>query len=38
VKRVVVYDRTDWLSESAQGPYFVLDTQEVKTTWHPVGI
>jgi hypothetical protein len=21
-----------------QGPYYILDTQEVKTTWHPVGI
>lgn len=38
VKRVVAYDRTDWLSEDAQSPYFILDTQEVKTTWHPVGV
>lgn len=38
VKRVVAYDREDWLSNDAQSPYFILDTQEVKTTWHPVGI
>ena len=38
VKRVVAYDRTDWRSDEAQGPYFILDTQEVKTTWHPVGV
>jgi hypothetical protein len=19
-----------------EGPYFILDTQEVKTTWHPI--
>jgi acyl-CoA reductase-like NAD-dependent aldehyde dehydrogenase len=38
VKRVVSYDRDDWTSEDAQSPYFILDTQEVKTTWHPVGI
>jgi acyl-CoA reductase-like NAD-dependent aldehyde dehydrogenase len=38
VKRVVSYDRDDWIAESAQSPYFILDTQEVKTTWHPVGI
>jgi acyl-CoA reductase-like NAD-dependent aldehyde dehydrogenase len=38
VKRVVTYDRDDWTSDEAQGPYFILDTQEVKTTWHPVGI
>jgi acyl-CoA reductase-like NAD-dependent aldehyde dehydrogenase len=37
VKRAVVYDRKDWTGEDAQGPYFILDTQEVKTTWHPIG-
>jgi acyl-CoA reductase-like NAD-dependent aldehyde dehydrogenase len=38
VKRAIIYDRSDWLSEEAQSPYFILDTQEVKTTWHPIGI
>jgi acyl-CoA reductase-like NAD-dependent aldehyde dehydrogenase len=38
IKRVVTLNRTDWLSESAQSPYMILDTQEVKTTWHPVGV
>jgi acyl-CoA reductase-like NAD-dependent aldehyde dehydrogenase len=38
VKRVVSYDREDWNSDSAQSPYFILDTHEVKTTWHPVGV
>jgi acyl-CoA reductase-like NAD-dependent aldehyde dehydrogenase len=38
VKRAVVYDRPDWLSDKAQSPYFILDTQEVKTTWHPIGV
>ena len=38
VKRVVSYDREDWMGDDAQSPYFILDTQEVKTTWHPVGI
>jgi acyl-CoA reductase-like NAD-dependent aldehyde dehydrogenase len=37
VKRVVTYDRAVWLDENAQGPYMILDTQEVKTTWHPIG-
>src|SRR5688572_3710614 len=37
VKRVVTYDRDDWAGDDAQSPYFILDTQEVKTTWHPVG-
>ena len=38
VKRVLAYDRADWMTADAQSPYFILDTQEVKTTWHPVGI
>jgi hypothetical protein len=38
VKRPVIYDRKDWLPPDAQGPYFILDTQEVKTTWHPIGV
>jgi len=37
VKRVLTYDREDWTSPDAQSPYFILDTQEIKTTWHPVG-
>jgi acyl-CoA reductase-like NAD-dependent aldehyde dehydrogenase len=37
VKRVISHDRDDWMSDEAQGPYYILDTQEVKTTWHPVG-
>jgi acyl-CoA reductase-like NAD-dependent aldehyde dehydrogenase len=37
VKRAIIYDRDDWISHNAQGPYFILDTQEVKTTWHPIG-
>ena len=38
VKRAIGYDRNDWMTDAAQSPYFILDTQEVKTTWHPVGI
>jgi acyl-CoA reductase-like NAD-dependent aldehyde dehydrogenase len=38
VKRAITYDRDDWMSDEAQSPYFILDTQEVKTTWHPVGV
>lgn len=37
VKRAVIYDR-DWSADDAQSPYFVLDTQETKTTWHPIGV
>jgi acyl-CoA reductase-like NAD-dependent aldehyde dehydrogenase len=38
VKRAISYDRDNWMADDAQSPYFILDTQEVKTTWHPVGI
>lgn len=38
VKRVAIYNETDWLSETAQSPYKIADAQEVKTTWHPIGI
>ncbi len=36
LKRMVYPKVTDWSSEDAQSPYFILDTQEVKTTWHPI--
>jgi acyl-CoA reductase-like NAD-dependent aldehyde dehydrogenase len=36
VKRVVIYDKADWMSEKAQSPYFIMDFQEIKTTWHPI--
>lgn len=36
VKRVVIYDKTDWMTETAQSPYFITDFQEIKTTWHPI--
>ena len=32
VKRVVYRD----LDSAGEGPYAILDTQEVKTTWHPI--
>ena len=37
MKRVVARAGTKWASESAQNPYLIKDTQEVKTTWHPIG-
>ena len=36
VKRAFIYESINWLSEAGQSPYFILDTQEIKTTWHPV--
>ena len=36
VKRVIFYDKTNWLGEAAQSPYHIMDFQEIKTTWHPI--
>lgn len=37
IKRVIPRIDTNWSSDSAQHPYLIQDTQEVKTTWHPIG-
>ena len=37
LKRFIHYKNVDWASEKGQNPYYILDLQEVKTTWHPVG-
>ncbi len=37
LKRVIERTDVDWRSEGAAGPYRIRDTQETKTTWHPVG-
>jgi acyl-CoA reductase-like NAD-dependent aldehyde dehydrogenase len=37
IKRVILRGGLDWNSGAAQGPYCIRDTQETKTTWHPVG-
>jgi len=36
VKRIVIYDKVEWLNDDAQSPYFIMDFQEIKTTWHPI--
>ena len=38
LKRVVKRVRVDWSKDDAQHPYLIRDTQEVKTTWHPIGV
>jgi acyl-CoA reductase-like NAD-dependent aldehyde dehydrogenase len=38
VKRVVFPRRGPWTSEGVESPYLIMDTQEVKTTWHPIGL
>ncbi len=36
IKRVIARNRIDWIGD-AENPYLIRDTQEVKTTWHPIG-
>lgn len=36
VKRVIVHKDVNWMSEKAQSPYFIMDVEEIKTTWHPI--
>ena len=36
LKRVIVYEEKNWFSENEQSPYYIMDTQEIKTTWHPI--
>ena len=38
IKRVIARTNTNWDSDKAQHPYLIRDTQEVKTTWHPIGV
>jgi acyl-CoA reductase-like NAD-dependent aldehyde dehydrogenase len=36
LKRIFFYDKVKWSTGEGQSPYFIMDTQEIKTTWHPV--
>lgn len=37
VKRVLFYDKINWKNDAeVQSPYFIMDAQEIKTTWHPI--
>lgn len=38
VKRTRVYKSVDWNSDDSQHPYLIVDFQETKTTWHPIGL
>ena len=40
VKRYVqrTMKAADWRGEAAENPYWILDTVEMKTAWHPIGL
>jgi acyl-CoA reductase-like NAD-dependent aldehyde dehydrogenase len=37
IKRVIARPDIGWEAETSQSPYLIQDTQETKTTWHPIG-
>jgi acyl-CoA reductase-like NAD-dependent aldehyde dehydrogenase len=38
VKRIVTTNFKNWIDEKVADPYLIQEFQEVKTTWHPVGL
>ncbi|HEX3890365.1 MAG TPA: aldehyde dehydrogenase family protein [Verrucomicrobiae bacterium] len=38
LKRYANHFFTDWFSPKVEDPYWILDTVEFKTAWHPIGI
>ncbi len=36
LKRVILYPHINYEKADAQSLYFIQDTQEIKTTWHPI--
>jgi acyl-CoA reductase-like NAD-dependent aldehyde dehydrogenase len=38
IKRVILRSGIEWNDAGAQSPYLISDTQETKTTWHPIGM
>ena len=40
MKRYVRRDMaaSEWRSPEAENPYWILDTVEMKTAWHPIGL
>lgn len=36
MKRLHFYNDINWKTDAGQSPYFILDAQEIKTTWHPI--
>lgn len=36
LKRVILFNKINWHAGNGQSPYMIMDTQEIKTTWHPI--
>ena len=38
VKRYIRRDVANYFAHDAENPYWILDTVEMKTAWHPIGV
>jgi len=38
LKRCAKHAVADWFSAKVEDPYWILDTVEFKTAWHPIGV
>jgi acyl-CoA reductase-like NAD-dependent aldehyde dehydrogenase len=38
MKRIVLRNDGNWSHDSHENPYYIIDLQEVKTTWHPIEV
>ena len=38
VKRYVHRDVANYFAHGVENPYWILDTVEMKTAWHPIGL
>ncbi len=36
LKRIQLYHDIDWKTVNGESPYFIMNCQEIKTTWHPI--
>jgi len=38
LKRAIIKKENNWANSKWETPYLIADTQEIKTTWHPIGV
>jgi acyl-CoA reductase-like NAD-dependent aldehyde dehydrogenase len=38
LKRIILHTDGNWTHESHENPYYIIELQEVKTTWHPIEV
>ena len=36
MKRILLWNEKNWNTVQGQSPYLIMDSQEIKTTWHPI--